>query len=157
MYAKWHMYVLCYINWRRGQAQGGTTCSESLLHIHWAYTSQFFIHQRESLTWVTLGDPRHNVDNKLTIVDTEVLFFESGVAPPPPLFSPGTTAAFANRSSNSLVRPCSAKGAGSTARRVKRSARDAKQRKAPSETCKQVETCLPVIIVLCISYNVHLV
>ena len=86
-------------------------------------------------TWVTLGDPRHNVDRRLTIVDTDVLLLlASGVAPLLPAFSPAEAAALANLSSNSLLRPCSAKGAGSTPRRVKRSASEAKHLKAPSET-----------------------
>lgn len=88
-------------------------------------------------TWVTLGDPRHSVDNRLTIVDTDVLLLlESGVAPLPPVFSPADAAALANLSNNSPLSPCSANGAGSTPRRVKRSAREAKHRRAPSDTCK---------------------
>ena len=71
------------------------------------------------------------------MVDTDVLLLlESGVAPLLPAFSPAEAAALASLSSNSPLSPCSAKGAGSTPRRVKRSARDAKHRRAPSDTCK---------------------
>lgn len=42
--------------------------------------------------------------------------------------------AAAIRDKSSSVSPCLASGAGSTPRRVKRSANDAKQRRAPSET-----------------------
>lgn len=74
------------------------------------------------------------------MVDTDVLLLlESGVAPLFPVFSLAEAAALASLSSNSLLSPCSAKGAGSTPRRVNRSARDAKQRRAPSDTCKHGE------------------
>lgn len=83
------------------------------------------------------------------MVDTDVLLLlESGVAPLLPDFSPAEAAALASLSNNSLLSPCSAKGAGSTPRRVNRSARDAKQRRAPSDTCKHgeehssCETCI---------------
>lgn len=71
------------------------------------------------------------------MVETDVLLLlESGVAPLPPVLSPAATAALASLSNNSLVKPCSANGAGSTPRRVKRSAREAKHRRAPSDTCR---------------------
>ena len=91
-------------------------------------------------TWVTLGDPRQSVERRLTIVETDVLLLlASGVAPLVPLFSPAEAAALASLSNNSLLRPCSAKGAGSTPRRVNLSARDAKHLKAPSETFRKQE------------------
>ena len=71
------------------------------------------------------------------------LLLASGVAPAAPLgVLPWVVAVvkeagcpqFARRSSSSSVSPCLAKGAGSTPRLVKRSARDAKQRRAPSAT-----------------------
>ena len=70
------------------------------------------------------------------MVDTDVLLlFESGVALLPPGLSAPTIAALASRSNSSPVRPCSARGAGSTPLRVNRSANKAKQRSAPSATC----------------------
>ena len=102
-------------------------------------------------TCVTLGDPRHSVDNRLTIVDTDVLLLlESGVAPLLPVFSPAEAAALANLSNNSLLSPCSAKGAGSTPRRVKRSARDAKHRRAPSDTWQDIANHVNPVV-----YQVH--
>ena len=50
-----------------------------------------------------------------------------------------------------MVKPCLASGAGSTPRLVKRSAREAKQRKAPSATCKesyQIENEKSVILLI---------
>lgn len=47
-----------------------------------------------------------------------------------------TPPAAAMRDSSSSVSPCVARGAGSTPRRVKRSASEAKQRRAPSDTCE---------------------
>lgn len=94
---------------------------------------------------MTSGDPRHRVDSRLTMVDTWLLSLESaaeGVAPVggrPGLqeeVEPDTVPpAAAMRDSSSSVSPCLAKGAGSTPRRVKRSAKEAKQRNAPSDTC----------------------
>lgn len=46
-------------------------------------------------------------------------------------------AAFESLANSSFTRPCSAKGAGSTPRRVNLSDSDAKHRRAPSETCAQ--------------------
>lgn len=95
------------------------------------------------------GDPRHRVDNKLMMVDTLAVFFPSfGVfpaeetpeAPPAGLDAVAAAALTAVpseldiRANKSLISPCSANGAGSTPRLVKRSERDAKQRNAPSAT-----------------------
>lgn len=97
------------------------------------------------LTCVTSGEPLHKVDSRLTIVDTWLLSLESGADGAPPVdVLPGLQVeegpatkppAAAIRDRSSSLRPCLASGAGSTPRRVKRSAREAKQRKAPSETC----------------------
>lgn len=96
-----------------------------------------------ALTCVTRGEPLHRVDSRLTMVDTWLLSLESGADGAAPLDARlglhedgpavGPPAA-AIRKSSSALRPCLASGAGSTPRRVKRSANDAKQRKAPSET-----------------------
>lgn len=95
-------------------------------------------------TCVTTGDPRHSVDSRLTIVETWLLILESPEVEGPPLVPrPGLHAeegpetvppAAAIRDSSSSVSPCCANGAGSTPRRVNRSAREAKQRSAPSDT-----------------------
>lgn len=81
------------------------------------------------------------------MVDTWLLSLESaaeGVAPVdgrPDLQDeeePDTVPpAAAIRDSSSSVKPCLAKGAGSTPLRVNRSASEAKQRRAPSETCRK--------------------
>ena len=93
---------------------------------------------------MTPGDPLHSVDNKLITVDILGFPLESGVVPADAateVLAPDARAAagmpqWASLSSSSVVRPCLASGAGSTPRLVKRSAREAKQRKAPSATCK---------------------
>ena len=90
------------------------------------------------------GDPLHRVDSKLITVDILGFPLESGVVPAEAatvVLAPDAKAAagipqFASLSSSSVVRPCFANGAGSTPRLVKRSAREAKQRKAPSATCE---------------------
>ena len=94
---------------------------------------------------MTSGEPRHSVDSRLTIVDTWLLSLESADEGAGPVeVRPGlqaedgpvaTPPAAAMRESSSSVRPCVASGAGSTPRRVKRSASEAKQRSAPSDTC----------------------
>lgn len=101
-------------------------------------------------TWVTSGEPRHRVDSRLTIVDTWLLSLESEAEGAPPVdVLPGLQLeeepapeppAAAMRDRSSSLRPCLASGAGSTPRRVKRSARDAKQRRAPSETCNNIRS-----------------
>lgn len=53
---------------------------------------------------------------------------------PGPLVAVAGPAALDSRAKSSLTRPCSANGAGSTPRRVKRSDKEAKHLKAPSET-----------------------
>lgn len=78
------------------------------------------------------------------MVDTWLLSLESAVAEgAPALLRPGLHAddgpdtvppAAAIRDNSSSVNPCLANGAGSTPRRVNRSASDAKHRRAPSET-----------------------
>lgn len=78
------------------------------------------------------------------MVDTWLLSFESGPDGAAPVeVRPGlqeeagpdtVPPAAAMRDSSSSVRPCLAKGAGSTPRRVNLSANEAKQRRAPSET-----------------------
>lgn len=92
-------------------------------------------------SWVMVCEPRHSVDNKLMIVDTDEdddVFVVSGadafVLPVAPGVPGVGFAAFDKRDSNSATRPFSASGAGSTPRLVNRSDRDAKQRKAPSAT-----------------------
>lgn len=79
------------------------------------------------------------------MVDTWLLSFESAADGAAPLeVLPGLQVeegpdavppAAAIRDSSSSVSPCLAKGAGSTPRLVNRSASEAKQRRAPSETC----------------------
>lgn len=103
------------------------------------------------LTWVIDGEPRHKVDKRLIIVETLAVFFPSlGVFPAdetpeaPAVVLEAVVAAVLPEVPNeldilankSLSSPCSAKGAGSTPRRVKRSDREAKQRNAPSATYK---------------------
>lgn len=93
---------------------------------------------------MTSGDPLHSVDSRLTMVDTWLLSLESGAEGVAPVEGrpglqededPATDPpAAAMRDSSSSVSPCLAKGAGSTPRRVKRSANEAKQRRAPSDT-----------------------
>lgn len=95
---------------------------------------------------MTRGEPLHSVDSKLTMVDTWLLSFESWADGAPPVeVRPGlqdeegpeaVPPAAAMRDSSSSVRPCLAKGAGSTPRRVNLSAKEAKQRRAPSDTLK---------------------
>lgn len=99
---------------------------------------------QEQLTCVTSGEPLHSVESRLTMVDTWLLSLESAaVAGAPAVLRPGLHAedgpdtvppAAAIRDRSSSVSPCLASGAGSTPRRVNRSASDAKQRRAPSET-----------------------
>lgn len=97
------------------------------------------------LTCVTSGEPLQSVDSRLTMVDTWLLSLESAADGAAPLEvlpglqveegpDPGPPAA-AIRDSSSSVSPCLANGAGSTPRRVNRSASEAKQRRAPSDTC----------------------
>ncbi len=93
---------------------------------------------------MTSGDPLHSVDSRLTMVDTWLLSLESGAEGAAPVeVRPGlheeagpdtVPPAAAMRDSSSSVRPCLAKGAGSTPRRVNLSANEAKQRRAPSDT-----------------------
>lgn len=93
---------------------------------------------------MTRGEPLQSVERRLTIVDTWLLNLESAVVEGAPVvLRPGLHAedgpdtappAAAIRDNSSSVNPCLAKGAGSTPRRVNRSASDAKQRRAPSET-----------------------
>ena len=95
-------------------------------------------------TCVTSGEPLHSVDRRLTMVDTWLLSLESGAEGTAPVeVRPGlqdeagpdaVPPAAAMRDSSSSVRPCLAKGAGSTPRRVNLSANEAKQRRAPSDT-----------------------
>lgn len=94
-------------------------------------------------------DPRHSVDSRLMMVDTDDdddAFVVSGagvfVLPVAPGVPGAGFAAFDSRDSNSPTRPFSAKGAGSTPRRVNRSDKDAKQRKAPSATCGKQMNCI---------------
>lgn len=70
------------------------------------------------------------------MVETEVLLLlESGVAvADAPLLSRFGPAALDNLSNSSLVKPCCARGSGSVPLRVKRSAREAKHLRAPSDT-----------------------
>lgn len=98
-------------------------------------------------TCVTSGEPLHSVDSRLTMVDTWLLSLESGAEGAAPVegrpglqeeAGPDTVPpAAAMRDSSSSVRPCLAKGAGSTPRRVNRSANEAKQRRAPSDTWRK--------------------
>lgn len=95
---------------------------------------------------MTTGEPRQSVDSRLTMVDTWLLSLESGADGVAPVEGrPGLQAedepdteppAAAMRDSSSSVSPCLARGAGSTPRRVNRSANEAKQRRAPSDTCR---------------------
>lgn len=98
-----------------------------------------------SRSCVTVGEPRHNVDRSEMTVDTlgealvsgfmvdfgDLLGRLSDVLPPSPTFI--------NRARSSWISPWLAKGAGSTERRVKRSAKEAKQRSAPSDTYNIIE------------------
>lgn len=93
---------------------------------------------------MTSGEPLHRVESRLTMVETWLLSLESGAGGAAPVDTrPGlqeeggpdtVPPAAAMRHSSSSVRPCLAKGAGSTPRRVNLSANDAKQRNAPSDT-----------------------
>ncbi len=88
---------------------------------------------------MTPGDPRHNVDNRLITVEMLGLLLVSGVAVNVPGVPdkelPGAGApAWARRDNRSSTKPCLARGAGSTPRRVNRSAKDAKHLRAPSAT-----------------------
>lgn len=104
----------------------------------------FFLFGVRRPTCVTSGEPLHSVDSRLTMVDTWLLNLESGAEGAAPVeVRPGLQAeegpdtvppAAAMRDSSSTVRPCLAKGAGSTPRRVNLSANEAKQRSAPSDT-----------------------
>ena len=99
---------------------------------------------------MTSGDPLQSVDSKLTMVETWLLSLSVEGAGPVEVraglqeeeeWPVAVAPAAAMRDSNSSVRPCLAKGAGSTPRRVKRSANEAKQRRAPSDTCKEIFGC----------------
>lgn len=88
------------------------------------------------------GDPRHRVDRRLITVEILGLDLLSGVM----LTLPGvldtdtlgpTSPTFSNRFNSSSTSPLWDKGAGSIPLRVNRSARDAKQRNAPSATWHQ--------------------
>lgn len=93
---------------------------------------------------MTSGEPLQSVERRLTIVDTWLLNLESADVEGAPVVlrlglqaedGPDTVPpAAAIRDKSSSVNPCLANGAGSTPRRVNRSASDAKQRRAPSET-----------------------
>lgn len=93
---------------------------------------------------MTTGEPLQSVESRLTIVDTWLLNLESAaVEGAPVVLRPGLQAddgpdtvppAAAMRDNSSSVNPCFANGAGSTPRRVNRSASEAKHRRAPSET-----------------------
>lgn len=89
-----------------------------------------------SLTYVIEGEPLHNVDNKLIIVDTLGDDLDSEEAWP--LGVDGITledvAALDKRLNKTSIKLCSANGAGSIPLRMKRSANDAKHFKAPSAT-----------------------
>lgn len=97
-------------------------------------------------TCVTSGEPLHSVDSRLTMVDTWLLSLASGAEGAAPVeVRPGlqeeagpdtVPPAAAIRDSSSSVKPCLAKGAGSTPRRVNLSANEAKQRSAPSDTLR---------------------
>lgn len=93
---------------------------------------------------MTSGEPLHRVESRLTMVETWLLSLESGAGGVAPVETrPGlqeeggpdtVPPAAAMRHSSSSVKPCLAKGAGSTPRRVNLSANEAKQRNAPSDT-----------------------
>ena len=90
---------------------------------------------------MTPGEPLHSVDSRLITVEMLGLLLVSGVAEMLPGVAdrelPGAGAPEEeSRCRSSVIKPCWAKGAGSTPRRVKRSAREAKQRSAPSATLK---------------------
>ena len=88
---------------------------------------------------MTVGEPRQSVESREMTVEMLGLALHSGVRLglegvldsevlwPPSLI-------LYRRHSSSWIRPCLASGAGSTERRVKRSASDAKHRSAPSAT-----------------------
>ena len=94
-----------------------------------------------SRSCVTAGEPRHKVDSREMTVEMLGLALHSGVRLglegvldsevlwPPSLI-------LCRRHSSSWIRPWRASGAGSTDRRVKRSASEAKHRRAPSATWK---------------------
>ena len=91
---------------------------------------------------VTPGEPRHSVESRLMTVEMLGLLFVSGVA----VMLPGVDVievptfedpAQDKRCKRSSTRPCWARGAGSMPRRVKRSANDAKHRRAPSATWRE--------------------
>lgn len=64
----------------------------------------------------------------------EIQYFRKSCSVPGPLVVAAGPAAFDNRARSSLTSPCSAKGAGSTPRRVNLSDNEAKHLRAPSET-----------------------
>lgn len=88
------------------------------------------------------AEPRQSVDNRLITVDMLGLLFDSaGTARGPAVLDkelpdPDAPASTSLRKSSS-VRPFFDRATGSIPRRIKRSARDAKQRRAPSATCKR--------------------
>lgn len=93
------------------------------------------IYVSKLLTYVILGDPLNNVDNRLIVVDMldDVL---TSVAPDDDdaLFTEFVILTLLSFTSNRFTRPWAAKGAGSIPRRVNLSAKDAKHLKAPSDT-----------------------
>ena len=93
-----------------------------------------------SRSCVIVGDPRQSVDRRLITVEILGLDLASWMLTFPGVLAvetlgPNSPACW-SRCSNSSIRPCWARGAGSTPRRVKRSAREAKHRRAPSATCQ---------------------
>lgn len=92
-------------------------------------------HVLNVLTYVILGDPLNNVDNKLIVVDmlddvlTSVVPGEEDV-----LFTELGSVTLFSFTSNLFTSPWAAKGAGSIPRRVNLSANEAKHLKAPSDT-----------------------
>ena len=90
-----------------------------------------------ALTFVTVGDPRHNIDKTLTMIETFPELLRDSVILALRLFDVFRLHANAELTSffsNSSVNPCFAKGAGSTPRRVNLSARQAKHFSATSAT-----------------------
>lgn len=103
-----------------------------------------------SRSCVMVGDPRQSVESRLITVEILGLDFASGREMLPGVLAVDRlgpdSPACCSRCSSSSINPCLARGAGSIPLRVKRSAREAKQRSAPSATCNDKQKLLPVRI-----------
>lgn len=86
---------------------------------------------------MTVGEPRHNIDNTLTIIETFPELLRDSVMLAlrfVDVFKLQANAELTSFFNSSSVKPCLARGAGSTPRRVNRSAKQAKHLSATSAT-----------------------